>query len=268
MNGGSVFDGRVAVIAGGASGIGAATVRRLLRDGARVAVLDRDIIPTDSPDHRSYRADVTDRTAVEAAIDAVAEEWGRIDILINSVGIGAAGRLVDNDDDEWRHVLDVNLLGTVRTIRAALPHLIAARPSCVVNVASAVATTGFPNRSLYTASKGAVVALTRALASDHLADGVRFNAVCPGTTETPWIGRLLGAAEDTVAERAALEARQPHGRLVSAEEVADAITYLANPLAGSTNGVALSVDAGIHSLYVSPRGRVDVAGTTTLATTQ
>lgn len=247
----SVFGGRVAVIAGGASGIGAATARRMLRDGARVAVLDRVTVEQDSPDHRSYAVDVTDQAAVQSAIDAVVGEWGRIDILVNSVGIGAAGKILDNDDDEWRRVLDVNLLGTVRTIRAALAHLIAARPSTVVNVASAVATTGFPNRALYSASKGAVVALTRALAADHLADGVRFNAVCPGTTETPWIGRLLDAADDTAAERAALEARQPHGRLISADEVADAIVYLANPLAGSTNGVALSVDAGIHSLYVS-----------------
>jgi len=120
-----------------------------------------------------------------------------------------------------------------------------------VNVGSAVALTGFPNRSLYSASKGALVALTRALAADHLADGVRFNAVCPGTTETPWIQRLLDAAPDSVQERARLESRQPHGRLITAEEVADAIAYLASPRSQSTNGVSLSVDAGIEALYVS-----------------
>lgn len=257
---GSTFGDRVAVIAGGASGIGAATARRMLRDGARVAVFDRDSVDTESPTLRSFGVDVTDPATIRSAVDAVVGEWGRIDILVNSVGIGASGKIVDNDDDEWQRVLDVNLMGTVRMIRAALPHLIAARPSNVVNVASAVALTGFPNRALYSASKGAVLALTRALASDHIADGVRFNAVCPGSTETPWICRLPDAAADSVAERAALEARQPHGRLVSADEVADAITYLANPLAGSTNGVALSVDAGIQSLYMSQASRAsDIA---------
>ncbi|MFV0428919.1 MAG: SDR family NAD(P)-dependent oxidoreductase [Arachnia sp.] len=244
------FHGRVAVIAGGASGIGAAAARRLLSGGARVAVLDRDTSGT--PDGASsYTADVSDQASVDSGIESVIDRWGRLDILINSAGIAATGTIADNDDDEWSRVLDINLLGTVRTIRAALPHLIAARPSCVVNVASAVALTGFPDRAVYTASKGAVVALTRAMASDHLADGVRFNAVCPGTTQSPWVDRLLAETADSDASRAALEARQPHGRLVLPEEVAEAIAYLANPMAGSTNGITLSVDAGIESLYVS-----------------
>ena len=240
----------VAIVTGGASGIGAATVRRLRREGARVAIFDRDLVDTDSPDCVSLRVDVTDQPTIEAAIDAVISRWGRIDILVNCAGIGAAGKIIDNADDEWSRVLDINVMGTVRTIRTAMPHLIAAQSSSVINVGSAVALTGFPNRSLYTASKGAIVSLTRALAADHVGDGVRFNSVCPGTTETPWIGRLLDAAQDSAAERSQLEARQPSGRLVSADEVADAIVYLANPAAGSTNGVTPSVDAGIQSLYI------------------
>lgn len=246
------FEGTVAVVTGGASGIGRATADRLVREGARVAILDREIAAPESSDVLSLKADVCDQGAIDRAVAQVTARWGRIDVLVNSVGIGAAGTVLDNDDDEWHRVYDINVMGAVRAIRAALPHLIASRPANVVNVASAVALTGFPNRALYSATKGALVALTRALASDHLADGVRFNAVCPGTTETPWIQRLLDAAPDSVSERAQLEARQPHGRLISADEVADAIVYLANPLAESTNGVILSVDAGIQSLYVRP----------------
>jgi len=244
------FDGTVAIVTGGASGIGGATVRRLLERGARVAIFDRDAATTDSADCISVAVDVRDTAAVNAAVATTVAQWGRLDILVNSAGIGAAGTILDNDEDEWQRVFDINLMGTVRVIRAALPHLIAAGHASVVNVASAVAHTGFPNRALYTASKGAIVSLTRAAAVDHLADGVRFNAVSPGTTETPWIQRLLNDAEQVDAAREALEARQPHGRLVRPEEVADAILYLANPAAQSTNGVVLNVDAGIHSLYV------------------
>lgn len=244
------FDGTVAIVTGGASGIGSATVRRLLEHGARVAVFDRDQVTPTCDDCVSESVDVRDQAAVTAAVERTVARWGSLNVLVNSAGIGAAGTILDNDEEEWRRVFDINLMGTVRTIRAALPHLIASQPSAVVNVASAVAHTGFPNRALYTASKGSIVALTRAAAVDHLADRVRFNAVSPGTTETPWIQRLMNAADEPGGERARLEARQPHGRLVSAEEVADAILYLANPAALSTNGVVLSVDAGIQALYV------------------
>lgn len=251
----SKFTGKVAVVTGGASGIGHATVQRLLNEGAQVAVFDRDVPApfegVDRPTERvlAARVDITDQSAVDSAVLEVLNRFGHIDVLVNGAGVGAAGSVFANDDAEWQRVLDINVLGTVRVIRAVLPHLIEAGAGAVVNVASAVAVTGFPNRVLYSASKGAVAAMTRAMAADHLKDGVRFNAVCPGTTETPWIGRLLAAADDPAGERAKLEARQPHGRLVSADEVADAIVYLANPLAGSTNGIMLSVDAGIQSLY-------------------
>ncbi|MFE6736545.1 SDR family NAD(P)-dependent oxidoreductase [Microbacterium sp. NPDC057650] len=244
------FEGLVAVVTGGGSGIGAACAARLRELGAQVAVFDRD--PAVDADPLRFVVDVTDTTAVESAVASVAAQAGRIDVLVNSAGIGASGTIVDNDAAEWRRVFDVNVIGTATMIRACLPHLIASPKGSVVNVASAVALTGFPNRVLYTASKGAVLSMTRALAADHLRDGVRFNAVCPGTTETPWIGRLLSESDDPVAARSALEARQPHGRLVAADEVAEAVAYLAGPRSQSTNGVALSVDAGIESLYVAP----------------
>lgn len=248
------FTGKVAVVTGGASGIGRATVERLLSEGARVAVFDRDeLAPIEGAGDTVFgaRVDVTDQTAIDAAVAETLQRWGRIDVLVNGAGVGAAGTVLENDDAEWQRVYDINVMGTVRVTRAVLPYLKDARPAAVVNLGSAVAVTGFPNRALYSATKGAIVSLTRAMAADHLKDDVRFNAVCPGTTETPWIARLLAAADDPVQERRNLEARQPHGRLVSAEEVADAIVYLANPLAGSTNGVTLSVDSGIQSLYTA-----------------
>jgi NAD(P)-dependent dehydrogenase (short-subunit alcohol dehydrogenase family) len=194
------------------------------------------------------RADVTDDEGVRAAVDEAAAALGGLDVLVNNAGIGAQGTIEDNPDDEWRHLFDVNVLGMVRVARAALPQLRSSPRAAIVNTSSIAATAGLPDRALYSATKGAVLSLTLAMAADHLADGVRVNCVTPGTTDTPWIGRLLAAAPDAAAERAALEARQPLGRLVTAEEVAEAIVYLASPAAASTTGTVLAVDGGMEGL--------------------
>jgi NAD(P)-dependent dehydrogenase (short-subunit alcohol dehydrogenase family) len=246
------FDGLVAAVTGGGSGIGAAVARRLAEGGARVAVLDLDV--SSVPEGMlGVRADVTDDGSVRAAVDRVLGEWDRLDILVNNAGIGAQGTVADNDDAEWLRVFDVNLLGLVRTTRAALPALRRSPAAAVVNTGSIAATAGLPQRALYSATKGAVLALTRAMAADHLPEGIRVNCVNPGTADTPWIGRLLARADDPEAERAALDARQPHGRLVSADEVADAVAYLASPRSGSTTGTAIAVDGGMQDLRLRPR---------------
>ncbi len=246
------FDGLVAAVTGGASGIGAAVVRVLQDRGARVAVLDLD--PSGVPEGvLGVEADVSDDRSVRDAVDTVVQALGRLDVLVNNAGIGAQGTVADNDDDEWRRVFEVNVLGVVRASRAALPHLRRSPAAAIVNTGSIAATAGLPQRAAYSASKGAVAALTRAMAADHLADGVRVNSVDPGTADTPWIGRLLSRADDPAAERAALEARQPHGRLVSAEEVAHAVAYLASPTAGSTTGTSVAVDGGMSGLRLRPR---------------
>jgi NAD(P)-dependent dehydrogenase (short-subunit alcohol dehydrogenase family) len=183
----------------------------------------------------------------------VLAEWDRLDVLVNNAGIGAQGTVADNDDAEWVRVFDVNLLGMVRTTRAALPALRRSPSAAVVNTGSVAATAGLPQRALYSATKGAVVALTRAMAADHLPEGIRVNCVNPGTADTPWIGRLLDRADDPQAERAALEARQPHGRLVNADEVADAVAYLASPRSRSTTGTSIAVDGGMQELRLRPR---------------
>jgi 2-keto-3-deoxy-L-fuconate dehydrogenase len=241
------FDGMVALVTGGASGIGAATAGLLAERGARVAVLDLD---PDAADARHLRlaCDVGDRAAVDRAVGRVAADLGGLDVVVNNAGIGAQGDVAANDDDEWRRVLDVNVVGVVRVSRAALPHLRRSERAAVVNTCSVVATLGLPNRALYAASKGAVLALTLAMAADHVRDGIRVNCVTPGTVETPWVGRLLEAAGDPAAELAALRARQPLGRLVGPAEVAAAIAYLASPQAGATTGTALAVDGGMAGL--------------------
>jgi 2-keto-3-deoxy-L-fuconate dehydrogenase len=243
----SEFDGLVAIVTGGASGIGAATAAMLLERGARVAVLDvtTDGVPLDFV---ALQCDVTDASNVDSAVAAVAERLGGIDIVINNAGIGAAGDVSANPDDEWRHVLDVNVIGIARVTRAALPFLRASEHPVVVNTCSAVAFTGVPNRALYSASKGAVAALTAAMAADHVADGIRVNAVAPGTADTPWVARLLAGADEPEAMAAALRARQPIGRLVTAEEVAHAIVSLASPVAASTTGTVVRVDGGFTTL--------------------
>jgi 2-keto-3-deoxy-L-fuconate dehydrogenase len=246
------FDGLVAVVSGGASGIGAAAVAELAARGARVAAFD--LSPAGVAEGvLGARVDVTDDASVRAGVQQVVDTWGRIDVVVNNAGIGAIGDVAANDDEEWRRVLDVNLLGVVRLSRAALPHLRRSPSAAIVNTCSIAATAGLPQRALYSASKGAVLALTQAMAADHLPEGIRVNCVNPGTADTPWIDRLLGQADDPAAERAALEARQPHGRLVSAREIALAIVYLASPSSGSSTGVALPVDGGMQGLRLRPR---------------
>jgi NAD(P)-dependent dehydrogenase (short-subunit alcohol dehydrogenase family) len=140
------------------------------------------------------------------------------------------------------------VFGIVRVTRAALPHLRRSSCAAIVNTCSIAATAGLPQRALYSATKGAVLSLTLAMAADHVGEGIRVNCVNPGTADTPWVGRLLAQASDPEAERTALAARQPMGRLVTAAEVAAAILYLASPAAGSTTGTALAVDGGMAGL--------------------
>jgi 2-keto-3-deoxy-L-fuconate dehydrogenase len=246
------FAGLVAIVTGGASGIGLATAHLLAQRGAAVACFDLD--PVKVPDPLvGVAADVTDDAAVERGVERVIERFGRLDIVVNNAGIGAQGTVADNPSEQWLRVLDVNVVGMVRVSRAALPHLRRSAAAAIVNTCSIAATAGLPQRALYSATKGAVLSLTLAMAADHVREGIRVNCVNPGTADTPWIGRLLDAAADPDAERAALQARQPMGRLVTADEVAHAIAYLASPLSASTTGTALAVDGGMQGLRLRPR---------------
>jgi NAD(P)-dependent dehydrogenase (short-subunit alcohol dehydrogenase family) len=245
------FDGLRMLVTGGASGIGHAIATNALARGALVAVLDLD--PSTSPDGAlPIQADVADDQWVLGAVDDAARMLDGLDIVINNAGIGAQGTVEANTMQEWHRVFDVNVFGIVRVMKAALPYLRRSDHAAVVNTCSIAATAGLPERALYSATKGAVMSLTMAMAADHIREGIRVNCVNPGTTDTPWIGRLLDASSDPVAERAALEARQPSGRLVTADEVAFAVLSLASPLARATTGASLAVDGGMSGLRLRP----------------
>jgi 2-keto-3-deoxy-L-fuconate dehydrogenase len=243
------LDGLKAVVTGGGSGIGQAAARLLAERGARVAVLD--LKPGE--EFTGFSADVSDDASVRLAVDAAAGRLGGIDIVVNNAGIGATGTVADNPDEEWHRVYDVNVVGMVRVTRAALPYLRESGHASIVNTCSIASVVGLPQRALYSATKGAVLSLTLAMAADFVAEGIRVNCVNPGTADTPWVDRLLDQAADPAAERAALNARQPIGRLVTAEEVAAGIAYLASPLASSVTGTALAIDGGMAGLRTRPR---------------
>ena len=239
------FEGLTAAITGAGSGIGLATAKLLVERGAKVYGLDLNEgglagVAT------WIACDVGDDKAVEAAFAQIPA----LDIMINNAAISAVGTVVDNASEDWLKVLNVNVLGIVRTSKSAIPLLRKSKHAAIVNTCSVAATAGIPKRALYSASKGAVLSLTMAMANDHLQDKIRVNCVNPGTADTPWVQRLLSQAPDPAAERAALEARQPIGRLVEAEEVASAIAYLASPLQGSTTGTSISVDGGMQGLRI------------------
>jgi NAD(P)-dependent dehydrogenase (short-subunit alcohol dehydrogenase family) len=247
------FDGLVAIVTGGASGIGAAIVERLRSAGAKVAIFDINQLENVDDNSLSVAVNVSNDESVRNGVEATIEKFGQIDIVVNNAGIGAQGTVTANDDAEWLRVFDVNVFGMARLTRAAIPHLLKSNSGAVVNISSIAATAGLPERVLYSATKGAVSAMTRAMAADYIRLGVRVNAVNPGTADTPWVANLLSKAENPEAERAALNARQPHGRLVMASEIADAVAYLASPLSGSTTGTSIAVDGGMQDLRLRPQ---------------
>ncbi len=241
--------GLVAVVTGGAAGIGAVTAAELQQRGARVAVVDRDAADAEAnPEIGYYTADVCDDAQVSAIIDAIAQDFGGIDILVNNAGIGSQGDVAQTPTEVWLKVLDVNVVGIARVTSAALPHLRKSEHAAVVNMCSIAALVGLPQRAAYSASKGAVLSLTRAMAIDHVKEGIRVNCVSPGTVNTPWVERLLADAPDPEAMLAQLRARQPTGELIEPLDVARAIAYLASPLSGAVTGISLSVDGGMNEL--------------------
>jgi NAD(P)-dependent dehydrogenase (short-subunit alcohol dehydrogenase family) len=243
------FEGLVAVITGAGSGIGLAVSKKLKAKGATVIGLDIEEGEFKEVG-QIIRCDISSDESVTAAFTEISKAFDVIDILINNAGIGAIGTVEDTTTQEWIKVLNTNVVGTSRVSAAALPYLRKSSDAAIVNTCSVVANFGFPKRAIYSASKGAILSLTLSMASDLLGENIRVNCVSPATTDTPWIERLLSQSENPSQERAALESRQPSGRLVSTTEVANAIIYLAHPEQKSTTGTVLSVDSGLHSLYI------------------
>jgi 2-keto-3-deoxy-L-fuconate dehydrogenase len=221
------FTGKRALVTGAGSGIGAAVARLLADEGAEVVAAD--LAGTD------VQIDVRD----EAQVAAVAHD---VDVLVNVAGIGSTTSAPETPLEVWEDVFAVNARGTFLCCKHAIPGMAERGRGSIVNIASVAALVGLRNRAAYCASKGAVVALTRALAVDHVADGIRVNAVCPGTVDSPWVRRLVEDAGESLDD---LRARQPMGRLGLPEEIADAVAYLASDAAAFVTGTTLVIDGGM-----------------------
>jgi NAD(P)-dependent dehydrogenase (short-subunit alcohol dehydrogenase family) len=241
------FAGLTAVITGAGSGIGLAVAQAFHERGATIFGLD--LAQGEMAPYATFiQCDIGDPASVTSAFSELSSRVSVIDIVANNAGVGAIGNVEDASEEDWQRVLNINVVGTARVTAAAMPLLRKSKVASVVNTCSIAATAGLPKRAVYSASKGAIMSLTLAMAADYVKEGIRVNCVNPGTADTPWVGRLLAQAADPAAERAALEGRQPMGRLVSAAEVASAISYLASPLQGSTTGTILAVDGGMQGL--------------------
>jgi len=241
------FEGSVVVVTGGAAGIGRAVAQLFVAEGATVAVIDRD--PDGAPaGTMPLQADVTSDAQMNAAIASFGNRHGRIDVLVANAGVSYPATVEDGPLEDWQRILDINVLGYVRATRAALPFLRRSPHAAIVTMSSCTAATGLRRRVLYSASKVAIEAMTRAMAADLLHDGIRVNCVSPGTVDTPLIGQLIAQAPEPARQREVYNQRQPTGFMVAPEEVARAVLYLADPRARSTVGSVLTVDGGLAPL--------------------
>jgi NAD(P)-dependent dehydrogenase (short-subunit alcohol dehydrogenase family) len=239
---------RVAVVTGAGSGIGRATALLLAREGARVLAADLQESAAAETAEQSdgtviaAEADVSDERAVERLFDRCEEELGTPKLLANIAGVGSTTTAPDTTLDAWERVFAVNSRGTFLCCKYAIPRMAAAGGGSIVNMASIAGLVGLKNRAAYCASKGAVIALTRALALDHVGDHVRVNCICPGTVDSPWVRRLLDDAGEPFDS---LVARQPLGRLGTPEEIAAAVLYVASDAAAFMTGSSLVIDGGL-----------------------
>jgi NAD(P)-dependent dehydrogenase (short-subunit alcohol dehydrogenase family) len=246
----------VVIVTGAGSGIGLATARSFADAGDRVVIADFDAAAAtaaqDELRHGGAQAlaiavDVSDRAQVDRMVATTVERFGGVDVLVNNAAVGVAGDLLETTGPDLQRTLAVNVVGVFNCCQAVMPHMLEAGEGIIVNVASAVALAAVERRAAYTASKGAVVALTRSIAVDFMRRGIRCNAVAPGTVDSPWVGRIIADQPDPAAARQAMTDRQPLGRLGRPEEIAAAIRYLASPEAAFVHGTCLTVDGGFSA---------------------
>lgn len=247
MSGARTHEGRIGVVTGAASGIGQATAVALRDAGYIVGALD--LTAEGLPEGTApLLADVRDAKAVSTAIDAFATHHGRIDLLVNNAGVSFVGGIEAGSEDDWHRVLDINVMGQMRVLRAALPWLRRSNAASVIAMSSCTATNGIAERALYSASKGAVHAMMLSVATDLVGEGICVNAIAPGTVDTAFMTELANRAPDPAAKRREFEARQPTGRMVAPAEIANAVLFLADPVNRSITGTTLVLDGGMGTI--------------------
>ena len=253
-NRGTRLAGKVCIVTGGGSGIGRAICLLFGREGATVVAADKNAesaartvgeLEFLGAQGMAVQVDVSLAESVRGMVDVVVEQHGRIDVLVNNAGFGFAATVVETEEADWDRLMSVNLKGVYLGCKYVVPVMVRQGGGSIVNTASAAGLVGVPDRAAYCASKGGVIAMTRAMAIDHVDDGVRINCIAPGTVESPYFDEIFAASEDPAALRRLMEARHPMGRLGTPNEVAGGVLYLASDESSFVTGSVLSVDGGM-----------------------
>ena len=248
------LEGKRTIITGAGSGIGRAIALRLAGEGARIVLADVDVdaaegvageIGEANGDTLVHKTDVTAAGDVEALVSRVVDEWGGLDVMVNNAGVGQASTVVNATEEIYDKMMEVCVRGTFLGMKYAIPAIRDSGGGSVVNMSSIAALVGLPDRAIYCAAKGAILSMTRAAAIDHVEEGVRVNCIAPGTVDTPWIGRITSTYDDPEDAREKMQARQPHNRFVTPEEIAAMAAYLASDESGSAIGACMVVDGGM-----------------------
>ncbi len=245
------LEGKRAIVTGGASGIGKAIVQMFVNEGARVIIADIDLksaaaLCSELKDKaKPFELNVTSGDNFQSLINFCEKEYKGLDVIVNNAGIGLAGKLPDTSESDWQRVIDVNLKGAFLGMKYAIPLMKKSGGGSIINISSIAALVGLVDRAVYSASKGGIIAMSRAAAIDHIDNNIRINCIAPGTVDTPWIERITQTYEDPEAAKKAMKERQPHGRLVTPDEIAAMAVYLASDESRSTIGSVMVVDGGM-----------------------
>jgi NAD(P)-dependent dehydrogenase (short-subunit alcohol dehydrogenase family) len=242
---GDGLEGRVAIVTGAAGGIGSAVVAELREAGAGVVAEDIDpaVNELESEGVAALAGDAADAQTARDAVQLALTRFGRLDVVVNNAGRFLLKPLLDTTDDEWDALMTTNVRSVFVHCREALPHLIARDGGAIVNVSSISGVVGLPAQGAYCASKGAIAQITRQLAVEHAADGVRVNAIAPGAVDTSFVDKAVGGPPDP-ERNAQIAAAHPLGRMATPEEIARMMVFLASPASGFMTGAIVMADGG------------------------